>query len=69
MEADLRKKGRRGEETMERERQVDPTLNEILGDPIVAALMRRDGITEDHVRQLMERVRRSLRLKQERLAA
>jgi hypothetical protein len=33
----------------------EPTLNEILAEPIVRAVMQRDGVDEGHVRQLMER--------------
>ena len=33
----------------------EPALDEILGDPIVVALMRRDGITERHVREVVRR--------------
>lgn len=35
----------------------EPGLDEILADPIVAALMRRDGITERHVREVVQRAR------------
>ena len=35
----------------------EPGLDEILGDPIVVALMRRDGVTERHVREVVMRAR------------
>jgi len=36
---------------------TEPALDEMLGDPIVMALMRRDGVTERHVRDLVARAR------------
>ncbi|WP_199229517.1 hypothetical protein [Azospirillum sp. TSO22-1] len=47
----------------------DPSLSEILDDPIVVAVMNRDGIDREHVQLLMEQMRRRLRARQERLAA
>jgi hypothetical protein len=35
----------------------EPGLDEILGDPIVVALMHRDGVTERHVREVVMRAR------------
>lgn len=35
----------------------EPGLDEIFGDPIVVALMCRDGVTERHVRDLVLRAR------------
>lgn len=46
-----------------------PTLSELLDDPIVAVLMARDGTSSDDVRAILERVRRNLRARRERLAA
>jgi len=48
----------------------DPSLTEILDDPIVVAVMTRDGISREHVQRLMEQMRRRLRAQQqERIAA
>lgn len=47
----------------------DLSLSEILDEPIVVALMARDGINREHVQQLMDQMRHSLRAQQERLAA
>ena len=47
----------------------DPSLKEILEDPIVVAVMTRDGISREHVQHLMDQMRRRLRDQQERLAA
>jgi hypothetical protein len=47
----------------------DPSLSEILDDPIVVAVMTRDGITRETVQHLMDQMRRRLRAQQERLAA
>ena len=49
--------------------QKDPTLSEILDEPIVVALMKRDGISRECLRQLLETVRRNLRAREERIAA
>ncbi|WP_035691686.1 hypothetical protein [Azospirillum halopraeferens] len=52
--------------------QHTPTLAEMLDDPIVVAVMRRDGISREHVVDLIARVRRNLRdrhLRSESLAA
>jgi hypothetical protein len=35
------------------------TLDQILADPIIRAVMQRDGVSEARVRELMEGVRRS----------
>lgn len=51
------------------ELRKDPSLSEILDDPIVVAVMTRDGISREHVQHLMEQMRRRLRARQERLAA
>ena len=37
----------------------EPSLDEILRDPIVTALMRCDGVTERHVREVVRRARRT----------
>lgn len=47
----------------------DPSLSEILDDPIVVAVMARDGIDREQVQLLMDQMRRRLRARQERLAA
>ncbi|WP_188052035.1 hypothetical protein [Azospirillum sp. Sh1] len=51
------------------DRSTTPTLSELLEDPIVIAVMTRDGISPDSVQQLFERLRRSRRVQEERLAA
>jgi len=38
----------------------EPNLEEILGDPIVRALMRRDAVAEDGLRDVIERARSRL---------
>ncbi len=42
-------------------RNTQPSLSEILDDPIVGAVMRRDGVTREHVVAIVETVRRNLR--------
>jgi hypothetical protein len=37
---------------------LEPPLEEMLGDPIVRALMRRDGVVPGEVRQVLEAARR-----------
>lgn len=37
----------------------EPTLSELLDDPIVIAMMTRDGFTREHILRLVERVRRN----------
>lgn len=49
--------------------QKDPTLSEILDEPIIMALMKRDGISRESLRQLLERVRNNLRAREDRMAA
>ncbi|MBP2313783.1 hypothetical protein [Azospirillum soli] len=49
--------------------QKDPTLFELLEEPIVIALMKRDGISRENMHQLLEQVRRNLRAREERMAA
>lgn len=51
------------------DRDVTPTLSELLEDPIVIAVMNRDGISRDTIQQLFERLRLSRRDQDERLAA
>lgn len=51
------------------ERRKDPTLSELLDDPIVAAVMSRDGVSREHVQTLMDQMRRRLRDRREQLAA
>ena len=51
------------------EYRKDPSLSEILDDPIVVAVMARDGVKREHVQHLMDQMRRRLRAQQERLAA
>jgi len=36
----------------------EPCLDEILRDPIVTAMMRRDGVTELYVRDIVQRAQR-----------
>lgn len=47
----------------------DPTLSELLDDPIVVTLMARDGTSREDVRVLIETVRRRLLEKRDRMAA
>jgi len=51
------------------DRRMTPTLSELLEDPIVIAVMARDGINRDSFQQMIDRVRRNRRAQQERLAA
>lgn len=51
------------------DRHTPPTLSELLEDPIILAVMARDGVSQDNVRQLFERVSRNRRLQDERMAA
>lgn len=51
------------------DRNTTPTLSELLADPIVIAVMARDGISADSIQQLFERLRRSRRVQEQRLAA
>jgi len=37
---------------------LEPTLQELLSEPIIRMLMGRDGVEEDEVVALMERIRR-----------
>lgn len=39
-------------------RQTELSLDEMLADTIVQMVMRRDGVSEDEVREVMARVRR-----------
>lgn len=39
----------------------DPRISELLEDPIAVALMRRDGVSSDHVHQLLDDMRKRLR--------
>ncbi|MBP2301038.1 hypothetical protein [Azospirillum picis] len=48
---------------------MTPTLTELLEDPIVIAVMARDGISRESVQKLFERVRVNRRLQEERIAA
>ncbi|MGQ9367487.1 hypothetical protein [Azospirillum sp. ST 5-10] len=52
--------------------QRAPSLSEMLDDPIVVAVMRRDGVSREQVQAVIEQVRRNLRAQRalrERLAA
>lgn len=51
------------------EHRKDPTLSELLDDPLVAAVMRRDGVSREHLQQLMAQIRRNLRDQNGRVAA
>lgn len=51
------------------DRRTPPTLSELLEDPMVIAIMARDGIDRETFHQMLDRVRRNLRAQQERLAA
>jgi len=39
---------------------IEPTIEELLSDPLTAAVMRRDGVTEDGLRALITSTRRTL---------
>lgn len=39
----------------------EPTLSELLDEPIVIAVMARDGFTREHIQRLIERVRHNRR--------
>ncbi|WP_168220503.1 hypothetical protein [Azospirillum thermophilum] len=49
--------------------RTTPTLSELLEEPIVIAMMQRDGVSREAIQQLFNRVRDSLRDQQHRLAA
>ncbi|WP_199231744.1 hypothetical protein [Azospirillum sp. TSO35-2] len=51
------------------DRSTTPTLSELLEDPIVIAVMARDGISRDAIQQMFERLRDSRRVQEERMAA
>lgn len=51
------------------DQQKDPRLSELLDDPIVLAVMKRDGVSREHMQQLFEQVRRNLRAREQRMAA
>lgn len=40
---------------------LEPSLDEVLEDPIVRLIMQRDGIAQDEVTRLVERARAGLR--------
>lgn len=42
-------------------RGVEPRLTEVLRDPIVHAVMARDGVTEDELRSVIRLAQRNLR--------
>ncbi len=43
---------------------TEPTLDELLLDPVAHAVMRRDGLTADDVRQVIQETRQRLSLVQ-----
>lgn len=47
----------------------DPTLSELLDEPIIKAVMARDGISRESIHALIERVRRSRVRERQPLAA
>jgi hypothetical protein len=49
--------------------ETELTLDEMLADPIVHLIMRRDGVEDAHVRALVRRVAARLRQAERRLAA
>lgn len=49
--------------------RCDATLVELLEEPIVLALMNRDGISPEGLHALLDQVRRNLRARDERVAA
>lgn len=38
---------------------AEPTLDEVLAEPIVALIMKRDGVVSGDMRDVLERIRRS----------
>lgn len=42
-----------------REHRLEPAMDEIISDPIIQALMRRDGVTRADIRRLMDAARLS----------
>ncbi len=51
------------------DRSTTPTLSELLEDPIILAVINRDGVSRDNVRQLFDQIARNRRLQEERMAA
>lgn len=47
----------------------DPRITDLLDDPIAVALMRRDGVSSDHVHQLLNDMRKRLRERSRRLVS
>lgn len=45
------------------------SLSEILDEPIIVAVMARDGVDREHVQHLMDQMRRRLRTQQEHYTA
>jgi hypothetical protein len=45
---------------------TEPSLEEMLGDPVVQAVMERDGVTRERVRETMAFVKTSSRARAER---
>jgi len=36
---------------------IEPSLEEMLGDPVVQAVMERDGVTDERIRETLSRIR------------
>lgn len=51
------------------ERRLEPTLSELLNDPLVAIMMHRDGYDREGVLQLFREVRHNMTLRQQKLEA
>ena len=49
--------------------KTDASLSELLSDPIILSLMRRDGVSRDELEQLFEELRRNLCAQEEPIAA
>lgn len=46
---------------METTQMQEPTVSELLSDPVTRLVMQRDGVTEEQVRRLMRRAALALR--------
>jgi hypothetical protein len=51
------------------DRSTTPTLSELLEDPIILAVMARDGVSCENLRQLFDKIRHNRRIQEERIAA
>ena len=49
-------------------RRPEPSLDELLDDPILHALLARDGLTVEEVRRFLDEMKRRLRLSRRKAA-